>query len=508
MSDGAEIQLRLTITDPELCAELAEHPEEQERCEFAIRAMKIGALALRQAQGRIDVEQVRREGSRLINDLAQKLEGYQREMTGQISNKLTEYFAPESGRFDQRVQRLIKNDGELEQLLRRQIGNNGSELAKTLAAHVGENSQLMQTLNPDANSGIISSLARATEQTLSNQREQILNEFSLDNADSALSRLVNELKKSNGDLMGEFSLDRENSALSRLVSRVDEARLQISSQFSLDEEGSALARMRKELIEVLETQSKSNNEFQADVQTKLAEMTVRREEAHRSTRHGVEFEEAVFGFINERSQKAGHIATHTGNIAGSISRSRVGDVVIEMGPEHAAAGACIVIEAKEDRSYTLAKARQELDTARKNRDASVGLFVMSKCTAPDGLEPFGRYGNDIVLIWDKDNPASDVVFDAGLSVATALCVRAKAHTDEVGADFEAIEAAVRVIEQQIKNLEDIDNAARLIQDHSSNIRRNVQKTRDLLNNQIDILDEKVGELRVVLGDVSDIASAA
>ena len=161
--------------------------------------------------------------------------------------------------------------------------------------------------------------------------------------------------------------------MSRLISRVDGAQRQISSQFSLDDEGSALARMRKELIEVLETQSKSNNAFQADVQAKLAEMTARREEAQRSTRHGDEFEDAVFGFINERSQKAGHIATRTGTTAGSISRSRVGDAVLEMGPEHMAAGARIVIEAKEDRSYTLTKARQELDIARKNRDAGAGF---------------------------------------------------------------------------------------------------------------------------------------
>ena len=437
MTNGAEITLKLTITDPELCAELGGYKEEEERCEFAVRAMKIGALALRQAQGRIDVEQVRSEGNRLMENLAVKLEEHQHSMTDRISGTLKEYFDPESGRFDQRVQRLINQDGELEQLIRRQVGSNGSELAQTLTAHVGENSLLMQTLDPDASNGLINLLAKATEKTLSEQKEQILSEFSLDKEQSALSRLVAELKRSNGDLMGEFSLDKDDSALSRLISRVEGAQRQISSQFSLDEEGSALARMRKELIEVLESHRKANSEFQADVQAKLEAMTARREESRRSTQHGMEFEEAVFDFVNERSQKAGHIATHTGNTSGSISRSRVGDAVIEMGPEHAAAGARIVVEAKEDRSYNLAKVRQELDTAKKNRDAGVGLFVMSKSTAPNGLEPFGRYGNDIVVVWDKEDPSSDVVFDAGLSVATALCVRAKDHNDEVGADFGA-----------------------------------------------------------------------
>lgn len=508
MTDGAEIQLALTITDPELCAELAEHPDEQERSEFAIRAMKIGALALRQAQGRIDVEQVRREGSRLINDLAQKLEGHQREMTGQISNKLTEYFAPESGWFDQRVQRLIKNDGELEQLLRRQIGNNGSELAQTLAAHVGENSQLMQTLNPDANSGIISSLARATEQTLSNQREQILNEFSLDNADSALSRLVNELKKSNGDLMGEFSLDRDDSALSRLISRVDGAQRQISSQFSLDDEGSALARMRKELIEVLETQSKSNNAFQADVQAKLAEMTARREEAQRSTRHGIEFEDAVFRYASERSQNAGDIATRTGNTTGIIKNNKKGDAVIKLGPEQEAAGAKIVIEAKENASYTLQGALDELEEARKNREATIGLFVFSARTAPGGLQSLGRYGDDVVIVWDAEDTGSDVIFNAGLAVAKALCSRANTRNTAQFADFDSIERALREIERQAGALQEITTSAQTIKNGSDRILDRARIVREGLEKQVTILDDKVGELRSVIGGASDIAAAA
>ena len=93
-------------------------------------------------------------------------------------------------------------------------------------------------------------------------------------------------------------------------------------------------------------------------------------------------------------------------------------------------------------------------------------------------------------------------------MATALCVRAKAHADEVGADFEAIESAIQVIEQQLKSVDDIDNAARLINDHSNTIRRNAQKTRELLSNQVYVLNEKVAELRAVMGDAGDMAAAA
>ena len=509
MTNETAITLELTVIDPELCAELRSYPEGEERQDFAINAMRIGALALRQAQGRIDAELVRAEGEQLMQNMAQKLSEHQDKTTQQISSTLKEYFDPNSGRFDQRVQRLISKDGELERLIMGQIGGDGSELARTLTAHVGKDSPLMQILNPDANSGIINSLTKATEQTLSDQRKRILNEFSLDNPEGALSRLVKELKKNNDDIIGEFSLDREDSALSRLIGQVERAQQQISNEFSLDDEGSALARMRQQLMDVFNAQSKENRDFQAEIRERLAEMTARREESNRSTRHGLEFEDAVFDFINERCQKAGNVASRTGNIAGNIGRSRVGDVVIEMGPEHIAAGTYVVAEAKEDKSYTLSKARQELDTARKNRGAQIGLFVMSKSTAPESWEPFSRYGSDIIIVWGKDDPISDVVFDAGLSVAIALCVRSKAHNDEAGADFEAIEAAIRVIEQQIKTLEEIDKAARRITELGSGIRKNAEKMIETLRSQVEVLNDKVIELHQIFENAgAGIAVAA
>jgi hypothetical protein len=66
-----------------------------------------------------------------------------------------------------------------------------------------------------------------------------------------------------------------------------------------------------------------------------------------------------------------------------------------------------------------------MEIARKNRGAAVGLFIFSSRTAPQGLEPLARYGNDVVIVWDAEKPATDVVLIAGLEVTRALCARAK-----------------------------------------------------------------------------------
>ena len=520
MTNGtATMNLEISISDTDLCAELAQYPSGPERAEFAITAMKIGVMALRQAQGRIDAEQVRREGDRFIENLGQALTNHQKEVTEQVGSCLKSYFDPQDGRFNERVQRLVGKDGELESIIRGQIEGDDSQLVKTLTTHMGKDSPLMQTLNPEAANGVINALTTATEKALADQRERVLGEFSLDNEAGALSRLVTELKKNHGEIgealqkrigevTDEFSLDKEDSALSRLVSRVERAQSQITAEFSLDEEGSALTRMRRDLLEVMETQRKTNERFQIEVMEKLAEMTARRKESERSTRHGEDFEVAVFDFVNGRAQKAGDIASRTGNTTGVIRNNKKGDIVVERGPEHAAAGARIVIEAKQNASYTVQSARSELEEARKNREAGVGIFVFSQRTAPEGAEPLVRYGDDILAIWDAENPNSDIIMESAFTVAKALSTRARLYSATQSADFEAIEGAVREIERQSNSLDEITTSAETIKKGSDRILDRARIVREGLTKQVILLDEKLADLRDLVGHDSSVAIAA
>ena len=113
---------------------------------------------------------------------------------------------------------------------------------------------------------------------------------------------------------------------------------------------------------------------------------------------------------------------------------------MELGPESAAPCAKIVVEAKEDASYDLKTALAEIETARQNREAESGLFVFSKKTAPAGLEPLARYGNDVVVVWDADDVATDTHLRLGLSVARALCTRKAMERSSLDVDFTAIDA--------------------------------------------------------------------
>lgn len=502
----AGLRLDLLIEDSESIAALVSYPEGRERNRFVRTALRIGILALNQAQGRIDTESVRNEGDRLVRDIETKLADYRRQTESQLATTLKDYFDPQNGRFNERVERLVRQDGELEKLMRAQMEQAERTLADTLTRHVGADSTLMQHLAPGDSNRFLNALREHVERTLTVQAETILREFSLDNTEGALTRLVRELKdkhgeaadglnKRIGEVVQEFSLDNEQSALSRLVKRVEEAQGRISSEFSLDAENSALARMKRELTQMIEAQSRAAQEFQTQVVSALDAMRARKAAEQASTTHGHDFQQAGFEILQDLATRAGDIAEDTGNTTGLIPRSKVGDAVVTLGADNAAAGARIAVEFKEAGNYTLKDTLDEIDTARKNRDAGVGLFVHSARTAPKGIETLARHGNDIVVVWDADDEASDAYLRAGFMAAKALSVRARLENAERAADFQAIDKSLHEIQRQVAHLEQIKTWTATIKNNADNVIGRVTKMQEALGNELEKLTEQIDQLK-------------
>lgn len=509
--DGPDcLVVRLEISDAELIDELSRYPSGDIRDEFAVTALRIGIQALKHARGRIDSDAVRNECDRMLLGMESKLREHGQLLSDHLGRSLKEYFDPESGRLPERISRLIQKDGELESLLRRQIGAEDSELCKTLAKHVGDQSQLMRILDPRQSDGLLHALSETFNHDLEIQRERLFKEFSLDNKEGSLSRLVVELTNNHGQaseklqqkinaVVKEFDLNNADSALNRLVANVERAQRTITGEFSLDNDESALCRMKRELAEILRRQTEDYTKFQLDVREALAALSARRAEAERSTRHGLEFENAVWLFVQSESQRCGDLSESTGATYGLIKNCRIGDAVVELGPDLAAAGARIVIEVKEKVKYTLTDARQEIEQARRNRGANVGLFVFSRKTAPEGLEPFQRIGCDVFVIWDADDAQSDVHLKAGLSVARALC-RPEPGTPSVNdVDWEALEKLVIEIQDRSNSLEQVHASAETIHKQADNIIDRVRIVRKSLERQVRLLDEQILGLKEKFG---------
>jgi uncharacterized coiled-coil protein SlyX len=456
------------------------------------------------------------------------------QIDSKIAGSLKLYFDPQSGHFTERVERLVRKDGDLETVLRQQIGDGeSSELARTLARRIGESSPLMRRLDPQDAAGIARSIETSVKEVLDSEQNRILGEFSLDNENGALTRVVAQLESTNGKFTGdiekqikaavqEFSLDDETSALSRLVKKVEEAKDRITDEFSvdnqdsainklnlvlaetrqsiddnltLDNEKSALARLRKQLTDVLDDIQTKNQRFQEDVSGKLASLVTRHQEEMRSTTHGISFEEEFCVFLQREAQRAGDVFTATGSKPGAIPRCKTGDAVIELGTEAAAGGERIVFEAKSRKQVSLADARREIEEGRKNRTASVGVFVFSKSNAPNGLQPFTRFDHDLFVVWDAADPSTDIYLSAAVSVAKALLFRQKATETQSEGDLKGIELAVNILEKQLKGLEDMETWTSTIQSNGGKIAREIVKIRETAKEQIERLRSCLDALR-------------
>src|SRR5262249_17204323 len=221
---------------------------------------------------------------------------------------------------------------------------------------------------------------------------------SLDNDESALSRLLRKVSENNGQLTGdvkalvdemasEFSLDKPDSVLSRLVKKVEEAEGLIGKSLTPDDERSPLSRLKRELQSTIDALVKNNADFQKEVREALTKVQTQRETASKSTLHGLTFEDRLGELLATEAARLNDVHEAAGMTCGAISHCKIGDFVTILGADTAAPGARIVWEAKTNKSYDLSAALKELDQARKNRQAQVGVFVFARDAAPDAAEP-------------------------------------------------------------------------------------------------------------------------
>jgi hypothetical protein len=527
------LQLSLVIRDPEVVAECMKHAEGELRHRYAVGALRIGVLALRQASGEVDADKIQREADRLLSNLGDLLSSKTQAFQVELSNALQRYFDPESGRLPQRLEKLVSDGGELDSLLQNHLGVDTSTIARTLSQHLGADSPLFRLLSPNQREGLQASLTSSIDALLKDHRTRILNEFSLDSRESALSRFLSEVTDANGKLRKdleedftqvrrEFSLDNEEGALSRLVGRVEKVQDNIAAQFSNDNQDSAISRMsrilestqgeiqrrltlddatsplcilRRELMEVVQALNTSNASFQAEVRDALVKLTARREEASRTTTHGSDFQDEVGKILAREAQKAGDIYEDTATRVGLIPNCKVGDHLITLGPDSAAPGACIAVETKASKSYSLAKALEEMDTARRNRGAQIGIFIFSRESAPAEIQDLARYGSDIVVVWDETEPTSDALLRAALSMARALTIRISSANAEEAISLEAIDRAVNIVNKEIDSLSEIIATAGTIEKGGEKIRKRAELISQRVHEQIQVLDSQVHKLK-------------
>lgn len=532
--DQMFVNLNLRVTNLDAVRELKRYPEGPVRNDVARSALTIGLLSIRSASAQLDTEELRDAGDKLLHDLESKLNKHGEEVVSTVTVALSRYLDPDTGHFTQRVKSLVNPDGELNRLLLEHLDGDDSLLAKALANQIGENSPIFKMLSPDQTSGLQAQLTASIEKALAEQRSKIVSEFSLDREDSslsrlnreltarhgeitngirdkmealskefsfdepgsALSRLVESLNSSHRSIAAQFSADNQDSALNKITAKLDRANEQIANSLSLDNEHSAVCRLKKTLDDFV----KSNQEFQSQVQETLAVLHARKQEAKLSPRHGIAFEEAFGELLQNEVGRVNDIFDRTGNSVGVTKNCKKGDFVTSLGaesraPESRAPEARIVWEAKDDRSYTLKRALDELQESRKNRQAQIGVFVFSREAAPAGLEGFSRYGDNIVVVWDPEDGATDLFVHAALSVARALVVKEVEASADSQESLVQIELATRAVDKQLNHVAEIGKWAETAKNASDKISQRTERMHKDLSDAVQLLDLQINSLR-------------
>jgi hypothetical protein len=489
--------LRLVVRDREVIDALARVRDPKERGRFALAALRLGVLALGQARGEIDASRLRHEGELLLERVDALLHKRAHTLTTDLATALREYLDPTHGHLPARIDRLVADGGELDRLLERRVAGEESALSRTLDGLVGPDSPLLRRLDPDDAEGVATHLRALVASALDEQRTRVLAEFTLDDEGSALSRLVRQLTDQQGKLRGElardlegvrrqFSLDDEGSALSRLVRQVEAASRGMTEQFSLDHDTSALSRLRRELSTGIEELTRHQRSFQERVVEMLASLSSRRETEARGTQHGNTFEDRVADVVRSEAEGAHDLFDRVGTRTGVIRNNKKGDMVVTLGPDHAAAGRKIVIESKEDASYGDAKVLAEIDEARRNRGADVGVFVLSRRTSP-GVAGFRRFGNDIIVAWDAEDPTTDVYVAAALSVARALILHSGRSQPLDDVDVAAMQRALANLEKKLEKLDQVARWTETIRNNAENILAATRETGRAAAQELEVL---------------------
>ena len=461
------MNLSLVVTDQDTIAELS---KQKDPSTFALAALKIGVLSLRHAGAQLDADLIKLEGDRVLQNMKVVLNNWHAEAKATIK----EYFDPEAGRLQERLTNLLKNGGDLEQV----IMSCGSLLSRELtnAMSIGLE-PMMKQVDPAFGGNLVERMAKAVQETTAMNQKALLEAFSLDNPASALSRLIDSVKKANGDLHQDLG-----GAIRAVV-----------SELSLDNTDSALTRLRSELMTIIREQEAAAGAFQSDVRAYLAAIASRKEESKKSTSHGMVFEDKLSSFVE--SACAANIVRRTGATTGIIKNCKIGDIVVELGPDHVASGCRFVVEAKESSAYDLGKAREEIEQGRKNREATVGLFVFSQATRPAGLTQLSRYGSDVFVVWDAEDQTTDPYLTAALSLAEAMCVREVKARSAEAADFKAIDSAVAAVEKEVARLEEIGKWTETIKNNSEKILDHVRKGGNSLVKQVAAIREAIEGLK-------------
>ena len=412
---AARLELTLPINDPIVYGYLAEFDEDR-RPEKAAEALKVGVIAIRSASPTLDMRVVHDKFTEIETRFKDFVADFQQEMAEQF----TLYFKDKDGHVPRSLDGFLGQDGRLPQLIRSWFDPADGKLGRLMEAQVGPTSLFARSLDPKNKDGVIMLIEATMQKLLENRLNEVL---------------------------AEFSLDEEESAMSRLKTLLDEGIQKINLALGVNAATAA--------------------------------------EAARGHVKGIEFEADLYEVFAEIGRQLGDETEFVRGTPGQ-TRKKVGDFVATLGETAGAPGVRIVFEAK-DSSRRLREAIDELEAAKENRAASIGIFAFAKGAEPPEVGDFRRIGEDFYCTVDKEDLAAGrplLFFDTAYKLARALAVAAARREEAGGLDLAAIEQHVQELLGWTERIAEMATKARAVQSSGKFIEERANELKEELDHRL------------------------
>jgi hypothetical protein len=436
--------------------------------QLASDAWAIGLRALGNARAQAREARLTEIGDRLVADLDDKLARQLDEHQRGLAASLAKFFDPSDGSLCRRITELVADEGALARQLGKYVGPEHSVLVEALRGLVGEASPLLRRLAESGDESVVKAIEDRFAAALDASQRELARALDPTTEDSPIRRFLVSLRddmakadrdrsKQQAAALAAIDANDEGSLISRLLRETQQARESVLAAINPDAPDSPMAAIRTSIEGMLARQSARQEKLAIEMREAVARIETRRADDAKSPRGGLTFEDAVAEFVAEAVADGPYIAETTGAATGSVARCKKGDVVVRFTGDSAFAGAAVVFEAKRDSSYTIRRALEELDAARKNREACAGVFVMAASHAPAGFPRFARHGNNVLVQWDEADPAAMVNLRAALYVGMALVSQPRTASDPEGAS--AVNDLVLRLETEITRIEKMEKLA-------------------------------------------------
>jgi len=310
------------------------------------------------------------------------------------------------------------------------------------------------------------------------QLDQVLRSNFADN-DGRLPRTLEKFLGDRGQLsrfVGElFDESKRDSAIGRLRTLLgtyfdgDASRLaQLLDPTRL---GSPLHQFRTEVTQGFDKLADRLTALEAASAARAAERS-------KSAAKGMDFEDLLEDMLADCAQGAGDTIERTGSVSGDVIRSKKGDFLLTIDPQWCrGADLRVVIEAK-NRRLSWPQIREELDSAKRNRGASVALAVFAPEHAPRGVAPFDvRYGH-VLCVVDPEMPDSATLAAAVRLARLYALTAGAADNDQV--DVGRVSAALDAVKAELETLRRLKMSLTSMRDTATEVSTGLDRLREAI----------------------------